>query len=106
VFPDGELVPIATTLQVAEGAGFEVRDVESLREHYVLTLRHWVRNLERQRAAARSIVSEETYRIWRAFMAASTYGFRNDHLSLYQALLVKPDHGRSGLPLERSDWYQ
>jgi cyclopropane-fatty-acyl-phospholipid synthase len=51
-------------------------------------------------------VSEETYRIWRVFMAASAYGFRNDHLSLYQTLLVKPDHGRSELPLERSDWYQ
>ena len=46
------------------------------------------------------------YRIWRAFMAASAYGFRNDHLSLYQTLLVKSDHGRSGLPLDRSDWYQ
>ena len=27
-------------------SGFEVRDVESLREHYALTLRHWVRRLE------------------------------------------------------------
>ena len=26
--------------------GFEVRHVESLREHYALTLRHWVANLE------------------------------------------------------------
>jgi cyclopropane-fatty-acyl-phospholipid synthase len=46
VFPDGELVPIGTTLSVAEGGGFEVRDVESLREHYTLTLGHWVRRLE------------------------------------------------------------
>ena len=45
-FPDGELVPINVTLRAAEGAGFEVRDVESLREHYALTLRHWVRRLE------------------------------------------------------------
>lgn len=38
IFPDGELLPIATTLRAAEACGFEVQDVESLREHYVLTL--------------------------------------------------------------------
>ena len=29
-----------------EAAGFEVRDVEALREHYARTLRAWVANLE------------------------------------------------------------
>ena len=38
VFPDGELKPIHVTLQAAEKARLEVRDVESLREHYTLTL--------------------------------------------------------------------
>ena len=52
VFPDGELVPISEALRVAERAGFEVRDVESLREHYALTLRHWVNRLEARRAEA------------------------------------------------------
>ena len=47
VFPDGELHPLATTVDVLESAGFEVRDVESLREHYADTLRAWVANLER-----------------------------------------------------------
>jgi cyclopropane-fatty-acyl-phospholipid synthase len=46
VFPDGDLVPINATLRFAEAVGFEVRDVESLREHYALTLRHWARRLE------------------------------------------------------------
>ncbi len=52
VFPDGELLPISTTVRSAETNGFEVRDVESLREHYALTLRHWVRRLEANHAAA------------------------------------------------------
>ena len=46
VFPDGELLPVATTLRTAESCGFEIRDLESLREHYHLTLQHWVRRLE------------------------------------------------------------
>jgi cyclopropane-fatty-acyl-phospholipid synthase len=105
VFPDGELVPLATTVDVAEAAGFEVRDVESLREHYMLTLRHWTQRLEAQHEVARRITDETTYRIWRAFMVASAYGFRTDHLTIYQTLLVKPQRDQNRLPLTRADWY-
>ncbi|MCZ7575493.1 MAG: cyclopropane-fatty-acyl-phospholipid synthase family protein [Ardenticatenaceae bacterium] len=105
VFPDGELVPISTTLGAAERAGFEVRDVESLREHYALTLRHWVHRLETQQAAARTITDEATYRVWRLFMAGSAYGFQTGRINVYQTLLAKPDRGASGLPLTRADWY-
>lgn len=105
VFPDGELLTLPTMLEFAEQAGFEVRDVESLREHYMLTLRQWVRRLEAQHETIRRITGETTYRIWRAFMAASAYGFQTDHLTIYQSLLAKPDRGRSGLPLTRADWY-
>jgi cyclopropane-fatty-acyl-phospholipid synthase len=107
VFPDGELVPINTTLRTAEEAGFEVRDVESLREHYALTLRHWVRNLEARHDQALQFVDEPTYRVWRLFMSGSAHGFATGRLNVYQALLVKPDdRGQSGLPLTRADWYR
>jgi len=106
VFPDGELVPISTTLQVAEEAGFEVRDVESLREHYALTLRHWVRRLEAHHDQALKFVDEPTYRVWRLFMSGSAHGFTVGRLNVYQALLVWPgERGQSGLPLTRADWY-
>ena len=106
VFPDGELVPISTTLRVAEESGFEVRDVESLREHYALTLRHWVRRLEAHHDEALKFVDEPTYRVWRLFMSGSAHGFTGGRLNLYQALLVRAnERGRSGLPLTRADWY-
>ena len=106
VFPDGELTPINVTLHAAEETGFEVRDVESLREHYVLTLRHWVNRLETQHDLALKFVDEPTYRVWRLFMSGSAYGFSTGRLNLYQALLVKPDlQGHSRLPLMRADWY-
>src|SRR5512142_922538 len=106
VFPDGELVPINITLHAAEEAGFEVRDVESLREHYALTLRHWVRNLEAHHDDALKYVDESTYRVWRLYMSGSAYGFSTGRLNVYQALLAKPDaQGRSGLPWTRADWY-
>ncbi len=105
VFPDGDPVPIETTLRAAGKSGFEVRDVESLREHYALTLRQWVSRLEAHHAQAAMATNETTYRIWRLFMAGSAYGFTKGKLNLYQTLLVKPDDGKSGLPLRRSDWY-
>ena len=105
VFPDGELVPLSTSLRAAELSGFEVRDVESLREHYALTLHHWVRRLENHAEEARRLTSDTTYRIWRLHMAGSVHGFRSGRLNIYQALLAKPVNGQSGLPLTRGDWY-
>jgi len=105
VFPDGELLPISSTLRAAEASGFEVRDVESLREHYTLTLRHWVRRLEAHTDEARKLTNEVTYRIWRLYMAGSAYSFQTNRNNLYQTLLAKPNRGNSGLPLTRSDWY-
>ena len=105
VFPDGELLPINASLGHAEAVGFEVRDVESLREHYALTLRHWVRRLEAQHEQALRVVNETTYRVWRLFMAGSAHGFTGGRLNVHQALLVKPKGGDSMLPLTRDDWY-
>ena len=106
VFPDGETLPISTTLRAAEMAGFEVRDVESLREHYAMTLRHWVHRLEMHKEQALRHVDEPTYRVWRLFMAGSADGFRTRRLNLYQSLLALPGkEGASGLPLTRADWY-
>lgn len=106
VFPDGELVPVHFTLRAAEEASFELRDVESLREHYALTLRHWVRRLEMHRAQALRHVDEPTYRVWRLFMSGSAHGFAKGRLNVYQTLLSRTgDGGDSGLPLTRRDWY-
>lgn len=105
VFPDGELLPISRVLQAAELSGFEVRDVESLREHYTLTLRQWVSRLEGHADAICKLMGDTTYRIWRLYMAVSAHGFESGRITIYQSLLAKPDRGRSGLPLTRADWY-
>jgi len=89
VFPDGELVLIPKTLRAAESQGFEVRDVESLREHYALTLRHWVKRLEAKHKEALEYVDEPTYRVWRVYMAGMSHNFGHGRLSLYQSVLYK-----------------
>jgi cyclopropane-fatty-acyl-phospholipid synthase len=107
VFPDGELTSINKNLGFAEQVGFEVRDVESLREHYLLTLRRWGRRLEERADEARRLTDEVSYRIWRLYLAVSALGFRLGAVNLYQTLFLKPypQGGVSKLPLTRSDWY-
>ncbi len=105
VFPDGELIDVGQVVLAMERAGFEVRDVESLREHYALTLRAWVRNLEANWDAAVAEVGVQRARVWHLYMAASANGFEDGGISIHQVLGVKsaPD-GRSAMPPTRSAW--
>jgi cyclopropane-fatty-acyl-phospholipid synthase len=106
VFPDGDIPPLPMMLRAAESARFEIRDVENLREHYALTLRHWLRRLEANHDKALQFVDESMYRVWRLYLAGSAHGFRRGHLAVYQTLLAKLDpSGQSNLPLTRDDWY-
>jgi cyclopropane-fatty-acyl-phospholipid synthase len=50
IFPDGELHPVADLISAMQGHRLEVRDVESLHEHYAITLRRWLANLTARRA--------------------------------------------------------
>jgi cyclopropane-fatty-acyl-phospholipid synthase len=106
VFPDARLVPAAHVIASAEQSGFELRDVESLREHYAMTLRCWVRRLEANRDEAVRLVGQHTYRVWRLYMSAGADGFASGRINIIQTLLSKPDAGgRSRLPLTREDLY-
>ncbi len=98
-------MPLHTTIRTAESCGFEVRDVESLREHYARTLRHWGRRLESRCDEASRITSETVYRVWRIYMAACAHAFATGRVNLYQVLFSKPEHGDANLPLTRADWY-
>jgi cyclopropane-fatty-acyl-phospholipid synthase len=105
VFPDGKLVTLTQAINAAEEAGFEVRDVENLREHYELTLRKWVDGLQKNKESLLRIVAEATYRIWLLYMAGSAAAFHRGDIAVYQVLLSRSDRGCSRLPLLREDWY-
>ncbi|MCF3169782.1 class I SAM-dependent methyltransferase [Streptomyces californicus] len=105
VFPDGELAPLGRTLTLLEEAGFEARDVESLREHYALTLRRWVANLEQHWDRAVRATSPGRARVWRLYMAASALSFEHNQIGVNQILAVRPtDDGGSGMPLRARRW--
>jgi cyclopropane-fatty-acyl-phospholipid synthase len=104
VFPDGELLEVGTTVSALQQEGFEARHVESLREHYAQTLRHWVANLQANWDEAVAEVGPGRARVWRLYMAGSAAGFEAGRINVHQVLAVHPGtEGTSGMPL-RPDW--
>lgn len=107
VFPDGELEDVGRVVRELELAGFEVRDVESLREHYALTLQHWRRRLDQRWDEAVRIAGERRARVWRLYMTGSIVAFRLGSIAIHQTLAVRPTStGASGVPPVRADWYR
>ena len=105
VFPDGELLDMGVTLLSMESAGFEVRDLENLREHYAATLRRWIHNLETNWDTVVELVGEPRARIWQLYIAGSVNGFDDGGLQIAQVLGVKPDaDGASGMAPTRAGW--
>jgi cyclopropane-fatty-acyl-phospholipid synthase len=100
VFPDGELPPLARVLDALQGAGLEARDVESLREHYVLTLRAWLSNLAAEREAMTAEVGAERMRVWQLYMSGSALAFADGDISVFQLLAARPG-APHGLPMIR-----
>ncbi len=103
VFPDGELVEIGAVVSAMQHAGLEVRNVENLREHYALTLRAWVRNLEDGYAEAVRLAGAGRARVWRLYLASSALGFEAGEIQIHQTLAVRATAGTSGMPW-RPDW--
>ena len=103
VFPDHDLVPVSTVLAAAEGAQFEVRDVESLREHYadVSALAGEPRSSPRRCSGSRTRPSTASggfcLERWPTGSRAGT------RTSTRRCSLL--DLGVTGSPLSRADWY-
>jgi cyclopropane-fatty-acyl-phospholipid synthase len=102
VFPDGELSPVTDVMSAMEDARLEARDVESMREHYALTLRRWVANLTANWDAAVAEVGEQRARVWRLYMLGSALGFEEADVTIYQVLTAR-DGAPHDLPLQRAD---
>jgi cyclopropane-fatty-acyl-phospholipid synthase len=104
VFPDGKLTSFQLVVAEAEAAGFETRDVESLREHYAHTLRDWSARLLLHQEQAIALTSPRIFRIWRLYMTASAFAFARGRINVVQTLLAKPDgDGAVDLPMTRED---
>ena len=106
VFPNGEMDNVSHILDVLERARFEIRDVESLREHYARTTRQWAERLQANAARARALAGERIYRTWIGYLAASSVSFTQGSTGLYQVVASRADPAvREAVPTTREAIY-
>lgn len=103
VFPDGDLLQLSTIVSTMQAVDLEVRHSENLRDHYTRTLKAWLDNLEAHWDEVVGLVGLNKARVWRLYIAASAFNFEANRIHVHQVLAVRPDNGRSGMPL-RPDW--
>jgi cyclopropane-fatty-acyl-phospholipid synthase len=106
IFPGGELDHIGNTVTMLQQHGFEVHDVEALREHYQRTCKHWHDRLLANYDASVKEVGEVKTRMWLAYLGACSIAFERNTVGLYQTLASKKRRGPSGLPPTRADLYR
>ena len=106
IFPGGELDDIGHTLQQLQQARFEIHDVEGWREHYALTTKIWCERLTARKQEAISLVGEQTYRIWVAYLAGCSLAFSRGSAQIYQTLVSNTARGPAALPPTRDALYR
>jgi len=105
IAPDMSMVPLGTTANNIERAGFEIRDVHVMREHYVYTIRAWLDTFEARFDEVVQLIGEAQSRVWRLYLVGSALAFEENRMGVDQFLAVKPDAGGvSGIPRTRDEW--
>jgi cyclopropane-fatty-acyl-phospholipid synthase len=102
IAPDMHMRPLPETLGFLVDAGFEVRDVESIREHYVWTVEAWIETFESHWGDVVAMVGEETARVWRLYLVGGALSFEEGRMGVDQILSVRASaDGTSGMPVRR-----
>ena len=87
IAPDMHMRPLHDTLHRLSRAGFEVREVQALREHYARTIRAWRAKLEDGWDEAVAMIGEERARVWRLYLAGGALSFADGRMGVDQILL-------------------
>lgn len=106
IFPGGELDHIGMTLTNLGRLGFEIHDVENLREHFQMTLHEWTRRLYARRERAAEEIGWARTRLWLIYFTVFAKGFERGVVLVYQTIASKRQAGPSGRPLTRAGLYE
>ena len=98
IFPGGYTPALSEVLPAVERNGLLVADVEILRFHYALTLRHWRQRFRASWHTAVERYGERFCRMWEFYLAGAETGFRYQNLMVFQLQFTKD---QKALPLTR-----
>ncbi len=104
IFPGGYIPALSEVMKAIELEGLWVTDVEVLRLHYAMTLRHWRNRFDSNREKAAEIYDETFCRMWEFYLAGSEISFRFLGNNNFQIQLARK---QDAVPLTRdyiTDW--
>ena len=90
IAPDMHMRPLWQTVRYLQGGGFEIRDVEAMREQYVRTVDHWLETFEERYAQFVALQGEEVARVWRLYLVGGGLAFEQGRMGVDQILSRKP----------------
>ena len=98
IFPGGYLPSLPDILEASAGARMLASDVETLRLHYALTLRHWLERFTARWDDMAALYDERFCRMWEFYLAGAIAFFEHGAGCNYQVQYVRDRHA---LPLTR-----
>ena len=103
IFPGAYAPSLGEMMGIFEPWNLSVLDVENIRQHYALTLRHWLERYENAIDRVRVMFDESFVRMWRLYLSGSIAAFETGTLQLFQVLFTPGEN--NALPLSREFMY-
>lgn len=92
IFPGANPPTLSAMMQIFEPNGFSVLDVENIRLHYALTLRHWLNRFQAHEQEIQAMFDDKFVRMWRFYLAGSLAAFETGSYQLFQVLFNRADN--------------
>ncbi len=103
IFPGANPPSLKQMMEIFEGSGFSVLDVENLRLHYARTLDWWWRLYEESRDKVAQMFDENFVRMWRLYLAGSRAAFTTGEMQLFQVVFSSGTN--NNIPMTREHLY-
>jgi cyclopropane-fatty-acyl-phospholipid synthase len=104
IFPGARPPSLGEMMPLFGPNGFSILDVENLRQHYALTLRHWLERFYATQDEVLEMFDPEFVRAWKFYLVSSQTAFTTGHLQLYQVLFARK--GCNEIPWTRAHLYR
>ena len=89
IFPGGYTPSLSEVAKPIEKSGLVISDMEVLRMHYSLTLRHWKERFLSKKEQVLNMFDEKFFRMWEFYLTSCEMTFKWDDLVVFQFQLTK-----------------
>ena len=89
IFPGGYTPSLSEVSLPIEKSGLIISDLEILRMHYALTLRHWKERFLNEKEKVLEMFDEKFFRMWEFYLTASQMAFKWGDQVVFQFQLTK-----------------